>query len=61
MTSSSTLGSTVRTPSHAVLPRRERRAVSYCDIWDLVAPGEPCPTCEVTFEERLARARAGNN
>lgn len=46
---------------YAALPRRERRAVSYCDIWDLVAPGDPCPTCEVTFEERLARARAGTN
>lgn len=46
-----------RTAPHAALPRRERRAVSYCDIWDLVAPGEPCPACETSFEERLARAK----
>lgn len=28
-----------------------------CDIWELVAPGEACPTCEDDFTERLARAR----
>lgn len=64
MTSTQTIGRTQRTAAHRgydVLPRRERRAVSFCDIWDLVAPGEPCPTCEDTFEERLARARSGNN
>lgn len=47
-----------RTAPHAGIPaRREHRAVSYCDIWDLVAPGEACPACEDTFEDRLARAR----
>lgn len=45
-----------RTPALPTLPRRERR-VSYCDIWDLVAPGELCPSCEESFEDRLARAR----
>lgn len=48
-----TAPSQTRTPA---LPRRERR-VSYCDIWDLVAPGELCPSCEESFEDRLARAR----
>jgi hypothetical protein len=43
----------VRTDS----PRRDSRAVTYCNIWDIVAPGEPCPACESSFEERLARAR----
>lgn len=38
-------------------PRRDARAVTYCNIWDIVAPGEPCPACESSFEERLARAR----
>ena len=39
--------------------RRERRAVSYCDIWDMVAPGESCPACDDDFAGRLARAAAG--
>ncbi len=59
MATTSTLDRTARTAPHAALPRRERRVVSYCDIWDLVASGEPCPACEDTFEDRLARARSG--
>ena len=46
-----------RTAPHVTMSRRERRAVSYCDIWDLVGPGEPCPACESSFEDRLARAK----
>lgn len=38
--------------------RRERRAVSYCDIWDMIAPGESCPACDDTFASRLSRASA---
>ena len=49
-----------RRAPHAGLPLRERRAVAYCDVWDLVAPGEPCPACENSFEDRLARARAAS-
>ena len=56
MTTARTLPRRTRSP-HASLPRRERRVVSYCDIWDLVASGEPCPACETSFEDRLARAR----
>lgn len=59
MTSAPSLARRGRTAPHAELPRRERRVVSYCDIWDLVAPGDACPACEDTFEDRLARARAG--
>lgn len=58
MTTARTLAARGRTAPHAALPRRERRVVSYCDIWDLVAAGEPCPACEDSFEDRLARARA---
>lgn len=59
MTTARTLARSARTAPHSSLPRRERRVVSYCDIWDLVAPGEPCPACEDSFEDRLARARSG--
>lgn len=59
MNATDTLPQAARTAPHAGIPRRERRAVSYCNIWDLVAPGEPCPACEDTFEDRLARARGG--
>ncbi len=34
--------------------RRDRRATSYCDIWDIVAPEVPCPMCSGEYEERLA-------
>lgn len=56
MTTAQRLDATTR-PHRPTLPRRERRPVSYCNIWDLVAPGSPCPACEDTFEDRLARAR----
>ena len=60
MNATGTLPQAARTAPHAGIPaRRERRAVSYCGIWDLVAPGEACPACENTFEDRLARARGG--
>ena len=59
MTTARALTRTARTAPHVSLLRRQRRVVSYCDIWDLVAPGEPCPACEDSFEDRLARARAG--
>lgn len=49
-----------RTAPHVGLQLRERRAVSYCNVWDLVAPGEPCPACENSFEDRLARARSAH-
>ncbi len=42
--------------TRAVPQRHERRSVSYCDIWDLVAPGEHCPACDDDFRDRLARA-----
>ena len=58
MTTAQTLTATGRTEPHPGLPRRERRAVAYCDIWDLVAYGEPCPACENSFEDRLARAKS---
>lgn len=58
MTTAQTLSTAGRTAPHRGLPRRERRAVSYCDIWDLVASGEPCPACDSSFEDRLARAKS---
>lgn len=60
MTGQSTLAASDRQVTQVRLeaPRRASRAVTYCNIWDIVAPGEPCPACESSFEERLARARA---
>ena len=59
MNATETRTHTGRTAPHAGIPRRAHRAVSYCSIWDLVAPGEACPACEDTYEDRLARARGG--
>lgn len=33
--------------------RRDRRATSYCDIWDLVAPEVSCPACSGAHGETL--------
>lgn len=36
--------------------RRDRRATSHCDIWDMIAPEVPCPACNEEFGDRLERA-----